>query len=343
LSDFIFTSQDDSWELAMNELLSYLSDSELMTWLVRGIGIMRSPLGFSEVSQQLLKNPPIFTRHIFPLDHVTPINGWESAIAQTISRLRPKSSFNVQVRILDPTLYAFSKFDLTQWISEELQKGGFWPDMQTPDFIVSIIAYNFAMYIGLSEPSQNMSSWPGGMRRFARRDDQISRAEFKLLEALEVFSIDLSSFSMPEGQVQLQALDLGAAPGSWSKALADRDFFVTAVDPANLSPLLKGNKNIVHYPYAVQKFMSKDKKSYSLIANDMRMDVGNSAKIMVSLAPKLASDGIAVMTFKLPEKKPLAAMNKGMQILESGYENLRAKQLFHNRSEITVTGNRKST
>ena len=45
--------------------------------------------------------------------------------------------------------------------------------------------------MGLSLAVNNLSDWAGGVRRFAREPGQISRAEFKLLEALEIFKIEL--------------------------------------------------------------------------------------------------------------------------------------------------------
>ncbi len=59
---------------------------------------------------------------------------------------------------------------------------------------------------------------------------EISRAEFKLLEALEVFGVSLPSRG--------RALDLGAAPGGWTRLLLEASLSVVAVDPANLDPRL---------------------------------------------------------------------------------------------------------
>ena len=49
------------------------------------------------------------------------------------------------------------------------------------------------------------------MRRFAREEGQVSRAEFKLLEAIELFGVAVREHGV--------ALDLGASPGGWTRVL----------------------------------------------------------------------------------------------------------------------------
>ena len=47
------------------------------------------------------------------------------------------------------------------------------------------------------------------------------------------------------------------------------------------------------------------------------------------------------MTFKLPQKGKTAAIKKGMAIMEQAYARQNARQLFHNRSEITAVFTKK--
>ena len=68
----------------------------------------------------------------------------------------------------------------------------------------------------------------------------------------------------------------------------------------------------------------------------MKLDVGESAKVMLDCADNLAPDGIGIMTFKLKPKKWTAQINAGVSILQRGYEIVALRQLFHNRSEITA-------
>ena len=67
----------------------------------------------------------------------------------------------------------------------------------------------------------------------------------------------------------------------------------------------------------------------------MKLDVGESARVMVECADCLSDEGFGIMTFKLKPKKWTAQINAGLSILEKGYKVLNIRQLFHNRSEVT--------
>ena len=182
--------------------------------------------------------------------------------------------------------------------------------------------------MGLSPTHLNLSDWAGGVRRFAREEGQISRAEFKLLEALEVFRIDLP----PRGV----ALDLGAAPGGWTRVLRQREQFVTAVDPAELDPRLADDKAVRHKRMTAEEYLADEPDEFDLIVNDMRMDARDSARLMVAYSKQLYRHGLALMTFKLPGTDRKRIIDQAFGILRQRYEILGARQLFHNRSEITV-------
>ncbi len=62
--------------------------------------------------------------------------------------------------------------------------------MRHPVQVVSVVLAPDEAFLGVSRAIDNLSDWAGGARRFRRDPDQISRAEFKLLEALEVFALD---------------------------------------------------------------------------------------------------------------------------------------------------------
>ncbi|MEZ4582432.1 MAG: hypothetical protein R3A10_12485 [Caldilineaceae bacterium] len=73
-----------------------------------------------------------------------------------------------------------------------------------------------------------------------------------------------------------------------------------------------------------------------MIVNDMRMDARDSARLMVAYAPQLYRDGLAVMTLKLPETGRRELIDHALAILAAAYTAAGARQLFHNRSEITL-------
>jgi 23S rRNA (cytidine2498-2'-O)-methyltransferase len=205
-------------------------------------------------------------------------------------------------------------------------------DVRHPRQVVSVICVGHAQggtaYLGVSATTHNLSDWAGGMRRFAREEEQVSRSEFKLLEAIEVFGLDLA----PRGV----ALDLGAAPGGWTRILRRHALYVTAVDPGDLDPRLAGDRGVRHKRMSAEAYLANAPDHFDVIVNDMRMDARDSARLMVAYAPQLYAHGWALMTLKLAETKRRTALDHAFAILQEAYTIAGARHLFHNRSEITV-------
>jgi 23S rRNA (cytidine2498-2'-O)-methyltransferase len=163
----------------------------------------------------------------------------------------------------------------------------------------------------------------------------ISRAEFKLLEALETFNIELPKRGT--------ALDLGAAPGGWTRLLLERGLRVVAVDPANMHPTLKANRNLEHYRGHAEPFLESafsQHRLFDIVCNDMRMDARQAARLMLHAADLLPVGGLAITSLKLPHAtsgmQPRRVMAEALEILQVGFEEVHARQLFHNRQEVTV-------
>ena len=261
----------------------------------------------------------------------------------------PTLSFSVQTRLLADLPY--KPFDVNNALAERVALvAGALLDVRSPQQVLSVVcatlpvaaaallgargvhhpphfAGQFAL-LGVSAARHNLSNWAGGMRRFAREEGQISRAEFKLLEALEIFGIELP----PHGV----ALDLGASPGGWTRVLRQRDQYVTAVDPGELDPRLATDRGVRHKRLTAEEYLRSEPDQFDLIVNDMRMDGRDSARLMVAFARQLYPHGFVLMTLKLPEAKREPVLDHAFHILRQAYEIVAARQLFHNRSEITL-------
>jgi 23S rRNA (cytidine2498-2'-O)-methyltransferase len=182
--------------------------------------------------------------------------------------------------------------------------------------------------LGLSLSADNLSDWAGGARRFKRESEQVSRSEFKLLEALDVFGM-----SLPAGG---QALDLGAAPGGWTRILRGHEMTVTAVDPGDMDPRLANDSNVRYVRKTAQSYLRSTSEKFDVILNDIHMDTTDSARIIVSAGRNLAKGGWALLTLELPSRAMDRAAADALEILRDRYEIIGARQLFHNRNEVTV-------
>ncbi|MCL2741158.1 MAG: hypothetical protein FWE70_03490, partial [Oscillospiraceae bacterium] len=157
----------------------------------------------------------------------------------------------------------------------------------------------------------------------------VSRSELKLREALAAFGMGGSL------RARGDALDLGAAPGGWTKVLAEAGMRVAAVDPADLHPYVAGMDGVTHRREGYGAFLTRG-MAFDLIACDMRLDPHESVAAMASFAGSLASGGAAVVTLKLPRRNAQGIAKACVARLSGAYMLIGARQLFYNRSEVTV-------
>lgn len=331
----ILTADPNFSKLAQAELEQAETDSHILETLSPGVFAVHTTGDFFTLAELWRKSPPIFVRHISPVQMTIPLKGTAkdiTAIQRAVKRefldlFDPELPFSVQTRIFSSAGY--KPFDINSSLSNMIEQITQAPlSVREPSQILSVVAGEAEAYLGLSLAGHNLSNWAGGVHRFARHKGQISRAEFKLLEALAVFHIELQSGGV--------ALDLGAAPGGWTRVLRQHAQYVTAVDPADLHPSLRGDSQIRHKRMTAEAYLAEGPDRFDLIVNDMRQDARDSARLMVAYNQCLYPAGIGLMTFKLPESGRAQVLDHAFNILRHAYQIGGARQLFHNRSEITV-------
>ncbi len=336
----ILTAQADCIDSAMREMRTAVPTAKISAELAPGVlCIDLNAETFENLAATWRVQPPIFVRHICPVeemvvvdDHARPVPRLQSALMPLLVQIVPDRHFSIQTRVFGEGL-PFTPFDLNNPLAELVRTVRGAPlDVRHPAQVISInlalIKGELRAYIGISNVLNNLSEWAGGVRRLARDPDQISRAEFKLTEALETFEISLPSRGI--------ALDLGAAPGGWTRVLRKAGLYVTAVDPAALDERIAHDSGVRHLRITTETFLQREPEQFDLILNDMRQDARDSARMMASCAPLMREGGTALMTLKLPEHGRDAAVDHALNILRRAYRVAGARQLFHNRSEITV-------
>jgi 23S rRNA (cytidine2498-2'-O)-methyltransferase len=365
----VLTCDEGAIDLADAELDIQAPGAVILANLAPGVLLVDAAMPFAALAAAWQSNPPIFVRHINPVQlavrlaaesedltklaelvegQAIPVsNPLPGDVAGRLPPLRSEASFSVQTRVLCQLPY--KPFDVNSVLADKVVTTvGALLDVRKPEQVLSVLCAEvpgavvnalFALpdphhrpapvaLLGVSATQANLSSWAGGMRRFAREEGQISRAEFKLLEALELFAIPLP----PHGT----ALDLGAAPGGWTRVLRQRGQYVTAVDPGELDARLHGDKGIRHRRMTAEDYLRSEPDLFDVIVNDMRMDARDSARMMVAYARYLYPHSVAIMTVKLPEVHRAPVVEHTLRLLRQAYTVVGARQLFHNRSEITV-------
>ena len=331
----IFTAAPESGRIALDEIGRVDRDARLLDWLEPGLGLVELGVDWAVLAALLRDRPPVFFRHLCPVQATvlldrTPgdLDRLARAVDSLSSHLDPGRAFSVQARLLgEMKAWPYGRFEVNQRLAAVLEAAGATLDVRQPEQVLSAVCTPTQAYLGLSSAADNLSDWAGGMRRFKREAGQISRAEFKLLEAIELFDLTL-----PAGG---EALDLGAAPGGWTRVLRRRAMRVVAVDPADLHPLIASDPAVTHVRRLAQDYLPAPVE-FDLILNDMRLDARESAELMLQAAANLKAGGLAMMTLKLSGRKMAQVVDRSLHRLRREYVILGARQLFHNRREVTV-------
>lgn len=290
--------------------------------------------------------PPVFVEHMAPVRKRLPLCGDRSDLDRIARAVRgldafdPARSFAVQCRKAGSTAAGphnsapYTVKDVEVLVGSHLEADGFQADIEHPDQIVSVYLYGDNAFIGCSPVTENVSRHADEQRRRSRSAPAISRAQHKLEEAIDAFGIAISSGT--------RALDLGAAPGGWTKVLVDAGATVVAVDPGALSPVLAGCERVTHLKRRIEE-LAFPEGSFDMIVNDMSLDPVESAAFMCAVATSLKPTGPAVMTIKLPSLHVRRHVEESAAVLCCAYDVVEMRHLPHNRQELTAFLRRRET
>jgi 23S rRNA (cytidine2498-2'-O)-methyltransferase len=344
----IVTAHQEFITAALDELKQLDRQMTNIELLAPGIALCADP-DVSGLMHRAAKSRPIFVRHLAPSQVVVNLTNTERDLGKlalavanlpTFQQLERGVHFAVQSRLLQtgeshvsrPYTSGQLNQSLAQAIAEET---GAVESIKKPQVIVSLLCTTEKAYLGISSSEENLSDWAGGMRHFAQLPEQISRAELKLLEALEVFGVTLP--------IRGRALDLGAAPGGWTRLLLEGGLNVVAVDPAKLDPRMQKQPHLEHYLGYAETYLQdaiRQHRRFDVITNDIRMDARGAARLVVEARQCLRPDGFVISTLKMPhatrEIDPLKTLHEALSLLRRHYGIVQARQLFHNRQEVTV-------
>lgn len=190
--------------------------------------------------------------------------------------------------------------------------------------------------LGLSAVD-NASPWLLGYPRLRFPKQAPSRSTLKLEEAwLELLTDDERDAYFKPG---FRAVDLGAAPGGWTWQLVNRELKVFAVDNGPMDDGLMASGRVVHL--REDAFTFKPRHPVEWLVCDI---VDKPARVMQLMSKWLLNGWCqySVFNLKLPMKKRWQVLKQLLEQLKTDLDkahivhHLRAKQLYHDREEVTV-------
>lgn len=193
-----------------------------------------------------------------------------------------------------------------------------------------------SVLIGTSDPHNNADAIMG-ITRQSMPAEAPSRSTMKLAEAIEVF-MDRSEQTrfLRQG---MTAVDLGAAPGGWTWQLVKRGIRVTAVDNGPMKGALINHPLVQHLKQDGFKYTPR--KAVDWLVCDM---VEKPSRVSELIGTWFAAGWCkhAIFNLKLPMKQRVAALDSALGGIRKRLDDeginyrMMAKQLYHDREEVTV-------
>ncbi len=279
------------------------------------------------------------------LAHITPVQLRVSisAARQSLAHLRtaarhlppPASDRTFRVACDRRGEHHFTSAEVERAIAGALIHEGRPPvDLESPEQVLSVEIFQDLAFLGMNAARDLLRKELRRMRRWAPGERPISRAELKLREAISRFGL-----ALPAGG---RALDLGAAPGGWTRVLAERMAEVVAVDPGDLDPRVLALPNVVHLPARIEELSIAELGRFDVLTNDMNLHPATSARLMVQVAGLVVPGGLAIMTVKFVTRRRRQHVREALEVLEAAYEDFQVGAVPHNALETTLVMRRRA-
>lgn len=201
-----------------------------------------------------------------------------------------------------------------------------------PRLHVCIVEGNHAL-LACGDPTDS-SPWPLGIPRLRMHADAPSRSALKLEEALLVLLDERERASLL--REHMRAADLGAAPGGWTWVLTRHGLRVQAIDNGPLREHVMDTGMVEHL--RADGFTWQPKQALDWMVCDM---VEQPRRVAERMATWLREGWCrhAIFNLKLPMKKRWQETQLCLDLFAQQAQRpltIRAKQLYHDREEITV-------
>lgn len=289
-------------------------------------------MGIEKLAETARAAPMAFVKHLseevarLPLGPLASVAG--PAAAAVRGKVRAGGEVALQCWVSGEARTGFGSAAVYQEIAGALGDEGFEVRRTGPETVLSACIHPEGISLGLATAGQALCDWPGGRVRLARPKNSISRAELKLEEVITATEVRFPR--------QGRAIDLGASPGGWTRVLRERGLEVWSVDPGELAPQLLKDPLVHHERTTTGRFLPRTRLRFGLAVNDMRMPPELSCETMLDAADVLTPGALAVVTLKLGKNSPERTVRSCLGLLGRRYEVLLARQLHHNRNEVSV-------
>jgi 23S rRNA (cytidine2498-2'-O)-methyltransferase len=190
-------------------------------------------------------------------------------------------------------------------------------------------------WVGFHKAGGPATRWPGGMLPLELPSDAVSRAWLKIEEALR-----WSELPIPPGA---RVAEIGSAPGGASQALLARGYFVLGIDPAEMHPTVAAHPHFTHLRRRSTQVRRREFRKIRWLTADMNVAPNYTLEAVETIVthPEVKVRGL-LLTLKLLKWELAEQLPEYLDRVRSwGFNQVRARQLQHNRREICVAALKK--
>lgn len=185
-------------------------------------------------------------------------------------------------------------------------------------------------WVGFHQVHSFESQWPGGLLPLELPPEAVSRAWLKMEEALRWSQLPIRPGA--------RCAEIGSAPGGASQALLGRGIHVLGIDPAEMHPAVLADPHFTHVRRRASQVRRREFRKVRWLTADMNVAPGYTLDVVEDIVthPVVNVRGM-ILTLKLFEWKLADGLPGYMDRVRGwGYNVVRARQLQHNRQEVTV-------
>lgn len=322
------------------ELRRLLEGAQVTPLFLKGCRLLRTVQPRPEVARVVRSARTRCIGRVIPVDVEVEIPKSRDALstlalaAESLARFGPEDTF--AVRCVRRGHHEFSARDVETTIGRrvvEATRAGV--DLEKPRKVVVVEVFQGRAFLGVADADELVRKPLRKARKYDPGRRPLNRAELKFREIVERAELDV--------RPGMRALDLGAAPGGWSKVLAESGLRVLAVDPADLAPEVAALENVEHFKGRAEDVAAVLAEGrFDILTNDMNAEPKASAHAMCSVAPLLRPRAPAIMTVKFVSCRRKQHVAEARSVLEQAFDDIRVRRVPHNARETTAVMRRRA-
>jgi 23S rRNA (cytidine2498-2'-O)-methyltransferase len=189
-------------------------------------------------------------------------------------------------------------------------------------------------WLGWHRAARVETRWPGGVPQLTAPADRVSRAYYKMAEALAWSELPLEAGD--------RCVEIGSAPGGACQALLERGCRVTGVDPAAMDARVLAHPRFTHVRARAKDLKRAFYGEFRWLVADANVAPNYTLDTVEAIVADARTriEGL-LLTLKLTKPALVEALPLYRERIRSwGYATVRARQLAFNRAEVCVLARR---